>query len=815
MKKNKNVMYRVSKFIVDKHRAVYFMFALALVFCIMSIPKVRVNNDITTYLPADTETRRGLDIMEREFITYDTVKVQICNVTYKEADKLRERLEAMEGVKEVQFDSTTEHYKESSALFDVTVETELSEEQELDLLDDIKAEFSAYDCYVYSNSIDDNSRTLESEMSFILVCAVIVIIAVLLFTSESFMEVPVFLAVFGVAALLNMGTNYIFGEISYITKAIAVVLQLALAIDYAIILSHRFTEEKNKGLPAYDAIVAALSKAIIEISSSSLTTISGLAALCVMHLKIGLDMGLVLCKGILCSLVTVFLLMPGLLLMFSGLIDKTRHKSFVPVISTWGRFVLKARFVVPVIFAVVTVFCIFFSSKCEYAFDITSIKASKVTEKSISEEKIKSTFGADNQLAVIIPKGDYVKEGKLLDTISNMEGITSAQGLANVEINDDYRLTDKITPREFTELTGIDLELSRLLFQAYGASNEEYGAIFQNVDNYTVTIIDMFMFVYEQMDLGIISLDDEMTDKVNELHDTLTDAREQLEGEEYSRLVFTYNYEIEDPKSYELIDMIRDTVSKYYDDPIIAGNSTNSFDLKSTFSTDNNKISLLTILAVIIILLFTFQSSGLPLMLVLTIQGSIWINFSVPYLTGSKMYFLSYLVVSSIQMGATIDYAIVLTNRYVTIKDTMNHKEAIIDSLNQGFPTILTSGSILTIAGFLIAFMSSNAIIASIGMTLGRGTLTSILLVMLVLPQILILSDKIIEKTAFAKKKDKSLRSETGMIYVNGRIRGEVSGFIDGSFHGFIHGNVDARVEAGEETADGEPELSGNEVTTT
>lgn len=806
MKKEKNFMYKLAKFIIDKRRAVYFIFILSIVFSVMSIPKVKVNNDITSYLPSDTETRRGLTIMEDEFVTYDTAKVEVCNITYKEGEKIQKELEDMDGVKKVEYDDTEDHFKKSSALFDVTVELGMTEDEELDLLDAIKDKLSDYDCYVYSSTIDDSSRQLEKEMTTILICAVVVIIAVLLFTSESFMEVPIFFMVFAAAAALNMGTNYLLGEISFITKAIAVVLQLALAIDYSIILAHRFTEEKNNGLPAYEAIIEALSKAIVEISSSSLTTISGLAALCVMQFKIGLDMGVVLCKGIFFSLVAVFFLMPGLLLLFSKSIDRTRHKSFVPKISLWGRFVMKSRFVGPIVFAVVTVLCIFFSSNCDYAFDMSSIKASRESEKTISERRIKETFGADNQLAVIIPKGDYVKEGKLLDTISKMDGVTSALGLANVEVDDGFMLTDKVTPREFSEISGIDLDMSRLLFQAYGASNEQYGAIFQNVDNYTVTIIDIFMFVYDQMDLGVISLDDEMTDKVNDLHDQLTEAREQLEGEKHSRLIFTYSYEIEDEKSYELIDNVRELAGKYYDEVIMASNSTNSFDLKSTFGGDNNKISLITFLSVTIILLFTFQSSGLPLMLVLTIQGSVWINFSVPYLTHSKMYFLSYLVVSSIQMGATIDYAIVMTNRYVSLRETMDHRRAAIESINQAFPTILTSGSILTIAGFLIGFISTNAIIASIGMTLGRGTLTSILLVMLVLPQILILGDKIIDKTAFAKK-ERGTNVEKGIVYANGHVRGYISGFVDGSFHGVIRGTVSASVESGEEKKDSGKQL--------
>lgn len=807
MKKDKNIMERIAKFIVDKRKAVYIVFALALIFSVVSIPKVRVNNDITSYLPLDTETRRGLDLMEKEFLTYDTVQVMLANTTTDLAEQAAETLRQTEGIKEVKFESDSEHFRRSCALLEVTLEVSESDDEKLALLDKIKESFRDYDCYVYSSTIDNSSRNIQKEMNMILMYALLVIIAVLLFTSESFMEVPVFLTVFGVAALLNMGTNYMFGEISFITNSIAVVLQLALAIDYAIILSHRFSEEKRTK-SAYDAIVAALSKAILEISSSSLTTIAGLAALMVMQLRIGMDMGLVLCKGILCSLLTVFFLMPGLLLMASKWIDKTAHRSFVPDISRFGQWMLRARFVVPVVFVVATVGCIYFSSQCDYAFDVSSVQARKLNEDSLAKKKIQDTFDTDNTLALIVPKGEYEKEAKVLEKVQEKPGITSALGLANTKITDDYMLTDSISPRQFSELTGMDIEISRLLFQAYGVSNEQYQAIFQNVDDYKIRILDLFLFVHEQMELGIVALDDEMTDKVNELYDTLSDARAQLEGEDYSRMVFTYSGEIESEENVRLMEEIRQEAKRYYNEPILASNTISSQDLKKSFTGDNNKINVLTLLAVIIILLFTFQSSVVPFLLVLTIQGSIWMNFSVPYLTGGKLYFLGYLVVSSIQMGATIDYAIVFANRYLQLKPTLGSKRAAIRALNEGFPTIFTSGSIMTVAGFLVGFKSSDPTIASLGICLGRGTLISILLVMLVLPQIMVICNKLVDKGAFERSKEKLPQAdESGLMYINGRVHGYISGYVDGSLRGIVRGEIHARVDSGT-VVDKPPELT-------
>lgn len=798
--KNSDIMVKIATFIVDKRRAFYLIFGVLAVLCALSMTKVRVNNDISSYLPKKTETRMGLTLMDEEFVTYDTEKIMVTTITPEIAEKLKAKMEKVDGVKEVDFENDDDHYQQSAALFTVTLDVWDDLDRELEIVDNVKAELEGYDFYAYSDNIDDSSKQLDKEMNLILAIALLVIIAVLLFTSNSFAEVPIFLVVFGAAALLNMGSNYLLGEISFISKSVAVVLQLALAIDYSIILSHRFAEEKQTK-NSYDAIVAALSKAIIEISSSSLTTLAGLAALMVMQLKIGMDMGLVLCKGIICSLLCVFLLMPGLLLHFSKQIDKTTHKSFVPSIDIWCRLIMKLRHIVPYVFVAVIAVCAVLSNMSDYAFDIASEQMQKKTENSIAKNKVNEIFGLDHQLAVIVPAGDYDREAKVLSLVSKNPNINSALGLANQEAQDGYMLTDRINARELSKLMDIDYDLCALLFQAYGAEHDEYTAIFSDVNDYEVPIIDLLIYIHEKMDLGIINLDDEQTDDLNETYDRIIDAKEQLQSDKFTRMVFTYTCDIESDEAYQMLKDIRADVKRYYSECLLVSDSVNSRDLGDTFAVDNIKINIITIIALLLILMVTFRSAGIPLILVLAIQGSVWINFTIPFLEGKRLYFLAYLVVSSIQMGATIDYAIVLTNRYMQLRDEMPHLKAAETALNQSFPTILTSGSILTIAGFLVGNLTTNAIISALGMALGKGTLISIIIVMGVLPQSLLLCDKFIEKTAFGKKAmddDKAARREmSGVMIVNGRIRGNIDGFVDGMFYGLVKGDVNARVELG------------------
>ncbi len=325
-RKDGKFMEKLATFIVDKRKAFYLLFILAIIYSLISIPKVKINQDISSYLPDDTETRIGINTMEDEFETFADAQFMISNISYDIAEKIAEHIKTMPAVLRVTFENSKKYYNGSSALIIVSFDANKTNELVNQTVLDIKEYLKDYDLYTVSEVGDDFSEVLKQEMSIILLLSVIVIVAVLIFTSKSYLEIFVFLIVFAVAGALNMGTNFWFGEISFVTNSIAIILQLALAVDYAIILCHRFMEELERYI-AHDAIIKALSKAIIEISSSSLTTISGLIALTTMQFGIGMDMGAVLIKGILFSLITVFLLMPGLLLMMSRGIEKTRHKT--------------------------------------------------------------------------------------------------------------------------------------------------------------------------------------------------------------------------------------------------------------------------------------------------------------------------------------------------------------------------------------------------------------------------------------------------------------------------------------------------------
>ena len=666
-------------------------------------------------------------------------------------------------------------------------------------METLKEYLSGYDFYVSTSLGDQSSETIASEMSVIIVWVAVIVVAVLLLTSQTWAEVPVLLLTFVSAAILSMGTNFVFGTISFVSNSVTVVLQLALSIDYAIILCNRYKEE-HATLPIRDAAIIALSKSIPEISSSSLTTIGGLIAMMFMQFGIGSDMAICLIKAIILSLMSVFLLMPGLIVLFGNLMDKTVHKNFVPKIPFVGKFAYKTRFFVPPVFVAILVVFFILQKNCPYVYGYSTLTTPLLNQYQIADNMIEESFGETNFVALIVPAGNYDKESKLLRDIDARAEVDYSVGLSNTEAMDGYMLTDKLSARQFSELLELDYEVAELLYMAYAVNDENYAKLVSGISTYSVPLIDMIMFLYEEVEEGYVTLEDDLMDTLESAYQQMNIAKEQLQGEEYSRMLIYLNLPEEGDETFAFLDEMHEIARKYYEEGtiLVVGESTSQYDLCKTFSRDNTVVNVVSILAVLAVLLFTFKSAGMPVLLIIVIQGSIWINFSFPALMKSNLFFMSYLIVSSIQMGANIDYAIVISGRFMELKEKMNKKDAIIETMNFAFPTIITSGSMLAIAGVLIGQMTSEAAIAGIGQCLGRGTFISIFIVMFILPQILLLGEKIIEKTSFTVSMPVMTQKASGLVSVNGKIRGQINGIVIGEIHGIVRGEVNAIMEVGD-----------------
>ena len=744
-------MHRLAAGIVRGRFVLMQLFLAAGIYCALSLGRVQVSSDLTLFLGPETETRRGLTAMEENFETFATEEVMLVNVTYEIAEGLAETVRGYEHVFSVAFDETDAHYTHSSALLTIAYDAPEGDPGVAAARAQVRALFAPYDSYAYSMDLASFSKQLAQEMVGVLAIAAAVIVVILLFTSRSYFEVVIFGIVFVFAALLNMGTNFWFGQISSITHSIAVIMQLALAIDYAIIFSHRYQDECERFSSAREALIEALAKSVVEISSSSLTTISGLVALMLMQFRLGYDLGIVLAKGIVCSMLTVFLLMPGLILLFPRAIRRTAHRSLIPDITPWGRFLMRAKGCFVWLFLLLIPAAIFASSHVHYAFADHSVSELVYSESRAAMHKIENTFASSTSVVLIVPHEDLEAEKAILQQAREMPEMRSALGLAGIEIDSGHVLTDLYSSAMLAELLEIPREETDLLFQAYGLRNEQYQVFFGARESYRVPLVDMLGYLFEMMDHGVVTLEGERAEEVKALRGQLDYALRQLRGETCNRMLFTVDLPVEGEESVAFVERLRALAAPYYPEGsvLVVGDITSARDLAASYTGDSRLISLLTIAFVFLILLVTFRSVAGAAILVFVIQGSIWINFSFPYLRHDVPSFVTNMIVSAIQMGATIDYAIVLMNRYLALRETLEKREAMARAVNQSFATVLTSGSIMTLAGTLIGLRVSDVYVSHIGMAVGRGAFTSVILVLTVLPQLLVLLDRAVEKTRF------------------------------------------------------------------
>lgn len=755
---------------IVKLKWVFLVLFVALsIFGAVMIPRTKINYDLTGYLPAHCDSSTALELLKKEFDDKGMAYVMVKDVTPEKAGEIKTRLEKVEGVATVTYVESM-NYKNNSALYTVTLKDYDSTAGAFDAVKGVIDALSDEKAYLSGQSAFSYYTKLETEQSIMKlgIAIIIIILLVMLFTSKTYFELIVLILVFGAAMAINMGTNFLFvNGISYIANLVALVLQLALSLDYSIILLHRYMEERDNGEDAKTATVTALTKGLPEILSSSLTTVAGLAALMLMTLSIGAEIGLSLAKGIVISMATVIFFMPALLVIFDKPIQKTRHKSFVPNVTKPARAIVKARKVIVPAFLLIAILAGVAQGFNKYSFNYNSGSLIVAPKKVIEE----TGFGTLNSLVVVVPKGDAEKERQLVKYVESFDLIDKSQTTALSTINvysfidadssETLYLTNEVSKKDIGDLiykipsdAGVNPLLIKPIIEGWFDDYvEKYMPEGTKPSKAKVRLIDFLDFaVREKFDdiFRIIGNDPEKLAYLEQVKQ-ISFAKANLESENYSRITFNINGGVEDDDVFELVKTLKTGVSDFYEERYITGESVVCYEMSEYFMKDNLMVCLFTDLFILVILLITFRNISLPIILILAIQGGIFINFAIPFLSKTSISFIGYLIISAIQMGATIDYAIVLTNRYRGIrKDFTDRYDAMAAATNAVFPTILTSGVILTATGFVMSMLSSG-VVAQLGLLLGVGTLTSIIIVLFVLPSLLLVTEKVVDKTDFSK----------------------------------------------------------------
>ena len=692
----------LARFIIEKRALIESIFVAGCIFSFIAMCFVNVNYDLTKYVPSYTQSSQGLDKMKEEFGYPGTARLMIKDVSLYEAKMYKDQLAAVDGVDQILWCDTTvnvyagedfvnlddikDYYKDGCAVMDITFEEESDSPRTERAIDEMKAITGDKGCYV-GMAVQNKSliETTAREMGRILVVAVLMILAVLCLATTAWTEPILFMMVMGVAVLLNKGTNIFLGTISFLTDNVAIILQLATSMDYSIFLLDAFMSWRDTGLSEEEAIVKAVEEAINSIFASSLTTVVGFLALVTMKFNIGFDMGLVLAKGIVFSLLSVVFFMPAMILKFTKWNDRTKHRSFFPDFTKMGKGVFKIRYAVLIGIFLITPPAYVAQGMNHFLYGNSAVGGAKGTQVYEDDQEITARFGRSNMLLLIYPNNDMVAERRLSDELEDLPYVKSVTSMANT-------LPEGV-PEEFLPESATSL----------------------------------------------------------------------LHKNDTARMLIYIRTKGESDIAFQCTDQIRDIMKKYYpEESYVVGETPSTQDIKVTITEDNTRVNVLSLLGVFMVVMFSFHSVLIPLVVMIPIEVAIFLNMAIPYIQGVDMVYMGYIIVSSIQLGATVDYSILLTNNYIAKRKLLPKKEACIEAVTRSCSSIFTSGTIITLAGYIVHFISTTAAIGDLGHLIGRGGLLSVMLVLTLLPALLVLCDRLIIEKDW-KKPGRKIREHYGV----------------------------------------------------
>lgn len=681
------MLEKMAHFIVHRGRIIEKFFIAATIICAVCYPFVGVNYDLSKYLPDFAPTKQALDVMEEEFGYPGMARIMVKDVTMQEARTIRQKIADVDHVELVvgpdlatnvystdAFISnslTEKFYKDGNAVYQIIFEDGDSDETTHEAINEIY-EIVGKDRGCFAGSAVSNKERQESithEIAVAIGMSIVIIWLILTLTTTSWFEPFLFILVMVVAIILNMGSNLMFGRISFFTFSTAAILQLAVSMDYSIFLLHTFTAIKEEGVSSEEAMEQAIVKACSSILASGATTIVGFLVIALMRFTIGKDVGFVLTKGIICSLFTVLFLMPTLILRFDKRIEKTAHKPLIPSFDKLGGLMYKIRIPVLVVSIACAVPCYFGQSMNYFYYGDDALGSGPGTRVYEDSREIEQIFGKANVVIAMVPNGSTVTERELTDELENQDFVDYALSMSGTL---PAGIPESFLPKNLVE---------------------------------------------------------------------------QLRTDKYARILISMMTKEESEYSFQCSEKLTEIVKKYYpEDSYVIGMTPTTIDIRDILTDDYNRVSIISLLGVAIVVMITFNSVLVPILVIIPIEVAIYLNMTIPYIIGDSMIYIGYIIVSCLQLGATIDYSILMSNNYMEFRQTMGSKEAAVAAISKSALSIITSGGILTVVGYLLFFTSSIQAISQVGRLVGRGALLSMLLVMSLLPALLAAFDKPIRK---------------------------------------------------------------------
>ena len=682
-------MVKLGRKIVKFRIPIFILSLLLLVPSAIGYINTRVNYDVLYYLPDDIETMKGQDILVDEFGT-GAYSMFICEgMKNKDVAALKKKIENVEHVsKVVWYDSFSDLsvpvemlpdkiqsalFSDDSTMMFIIFETTTSADETMDAIGDIR-KLAGKQCFVSGMSaiVTDTKNLAESEVAIYVLIAVVLSCIVLALTMESYLIPFLFLASIGIAILYNMGTNIFKGEISYITKALSAVLQLGVTMDYSIFLWHSYQEQRKLyGDDHKEAMAQAIAATIKSVVGSSITTIAGFVALCFMSFTLGLDLGIVMAKGVIFGVICCVTVLPAMIMIFDKALEKTKHKQLIPDFPKVSEFLVKHHKAFAFLCVALFIPFAYFQANTAVYYNLDS-SLPKDLESIMANEKLQEEYHMGAAHMILMDKNVSGKEKhKMIKEMEQVDGVKEVLGLESI-----------IGP----------------------------------------------------------SLPESMIPQ---------DIKDILESDNYELMLITNEYQTASEEVNEQINELNTILKSYDKNGMLVGEAPCTKDLIEITDHDFKVVSAVSIMAVFLIILFVFKSITLPVILVLVIEGAIFINMGIPYLTGTELPFIASIVIGTIQLGATVDYAILMTSRYEQERGGgKSKKESISIALESSIRPVMVSAFSFFAATFGVGIYSKIDMISSLCLLMARGALISMCAVLLFLPAMYWIFDKVICATS-------------------------------------------------------------------
>lgn len=680
-------MNRISKFVSDHAKSVIVVSLLLLIPSVIGFINTRVNYDLLSYLPQNLDSTKGEDILDKTYSDASIGIVIVEGMENKDINILKDKIEEVDGVtttlgltdvldesipKDILPDEIKNQlYNEDSTMFVIKFDGAPGSDSTINGISKVKKILNKQ-CFLSGMSaiMEDTKELAEHEAPFYVLIAVALSIVVLLISMESTVVPIIFLVSIGIGIVYNLGTNLFLGEISYITKALAAVLQLGVTMDYSIFLMHRYDEERGKWSTKEEAMTQAIKATMTSISGSSLTTIAGFLALCTMDLALGKDIGLVMAKGVVIGVICAITILPAFVLVFDKAIHKFKHKTIIPEFKKVSTLVTKHHKAFIVAFLVIMLPAFFGQANAKVYYNLDETLKPDMSSI-VALNKMKDNFNMTSTHFIIVK--DDIKSYKMkemTDRIENLEGVTtvlSYDKFIGPNIPEDF------IPRDIKE-------------------------------------------IFKQGGYNLLLVNSEYKSASDELNN-------------------------------QILEMT-DIVKSYDEGAMVTGEGALTKDLTTIADQDFKNVSVASIAAIFVIILIVFKSVSIPVLLVSAIEFAIFINMGIPYYTGTVIPFVASIVIGTIQLGATVDYAILLTSRFrEEMRNGYEKKEAMRIAVQESAKSIVTSGLTFFGATGGVALVSDMALIKSLCFLMARGAIISMIVIIFVLPALLLISEGIIDKT--------------------------------------------------------------------